>query len=278
MPTSWKSMSVANLRDIARSYKNLHSLGNISKQPKAILTETLSKVMEWKKEKLYTKKEHGGKEVATYFGYEGEIHNTRDKKPQPKKAEQPKQKKEDDAKKKSVEKAISQAKSASEDAKAIAPPKMKDDNDTLEKLHNKYLKLWKEPYTKKIAKELEEVQDKANKLIRPILKKELEKGFFTSEVGRIDFAPFKYTYHDGEVMTAMDFKPSVRVGILAGRADAYSYLYKALTTKYRWRFFGNVAGIRNIEMLKEFFPDLLKNSVINKGKLQNIKTENNEFV
>ena len=143
MPTSWKSMSVANLRDIARSYKNLHSLGNISKQPKATLIETLSKVMEWKAEKLYTKKEHGGKEVATYQAYEGEIHNTHAKKPQPKKAEQPQPKKaekdhnammEKDAKKKSVKKAISQAKSASKDAKAIAPPSQKGvEKMTLEK-------------------------------------------------------------------------------------------------------------------------------------------------
>ncbi len=126
MPTSWKTMSVANLRDIARSYKNLHSLGNISKQTKATLTETLSKVMEWKNYKLYTKKEHGGKEVATYADYDGDIVNTHDKKPQPKKAEKDANAMmEKDAKKKSVKKAISQAKSASKDAKAIAPPSQK---------------------------------------------------------------------------------------------------------------------------------------------------------
>ena len=126
MPTSWKSMSVANLRDIARSYKNLHSLGNISKQTKATLTETLSKVMEWKEEKLYTKKEHGGKQVATYESHDGEIHNTHDKKPQPKKAEKSSMF-DKDAKKKSIKKAISQAKSAGDDAKAIAPPKMEEE-------------------------------------------------------------------------------------------------------------------------------------------------------
>jgi len=130
-------MSVANLRDIARSYKNLHSLGNISKQTKATLTETLSKVMEWKEEELYTKKEHGGTKVATYAKYDGEIHDTHDKKSQPKKAEdkkeaQPKKAEKSsmfdkDAKKKSVKKAISQAKSAGDDAKAIAPPKMEEE-------------------------------------------------------------------------------------------------------------------------------------------------------
>jgi hypothetical protein len=126
MPTSWKEMSVANLRDIARSYRNLHSLGNISKQTKATLIETLSKVMEWKAEQLYTKKEHGGTKVATYAKYEGDIVNTHDKKPQPKKAEKADMLFENDAKKKSVKKAISQAKSASEDAKKIAPPSQKE--------------------------------------------------------------------------------------------------------------------------------------------------------
>ena len=70
MPTSWSSMNVSNLRDIASEYKHLHSLGNISKQKKSVLVETLSKVMEWKKEKLYTKKQHGGEEVITYFPYD----------------------------------------------------------------------------------------------------------------------------------------------------------------------------------------------------------------
>ena len=135
MPTSWKSMSVANLRDIARSYKNLHSLGNISKQPKAILTETLSKVMEWKKEKLYTKKEHGGTKVATYAKYEGDIVNTHDKAvaPAPKKAVAPAppatapKKAEDKSYKKSVvAKKVIQARGANADAKAIAPPTTKN--------------------------------------------------------------------------------------------------------------------------------------------------------
>ena len=151
MPTSWKEMSVANLRDIARSYKNLHSLGNISKQPKATLIETLSKVMEWNDGDIYTKKEHGGKFVGAYDEDDKQVGLTNLKRPQPenkkkeaqpkkaeqpkqkkaeqpqpKKAEQPKQKKEDDAKKKSVKKAISQAKSASKDAKKIAPPSQRE--------------------------------------------------------------------------------------------------------------------------------------------------------
>jgi len=63
-------MNVSNLRDIASEYKHLHSLGNISKQKKSVLIETLSKVMEWKKQSLYTKKQHGGKEVATYHQYD----------------------------------------------------------------------------------------------------------------------------------------------------------------------------------------------------------------
>jgi hypothetical protein len=63
-------MNVSNLRDIASQYKHLHSLGNISKQKKSVLIETLSRVMEWKKEKLYTKKQHGGEEVITYFPYD----------------------------------------------------------------------------------------------------------------------------------------------------------------------------------------------------------------
>ena len=70
MPTSWSSMNVSNLRDIASEYKHLHSLGNISKQKKSVLIETLSKVMEWKKQSLYTKKQHGGKEVITYHQYD----------------------------------------------------------------------------------------------------------------------------------------------------------------------------------------------------------------
>jgi hypothetical protein len=143
MPTSWKEMSVANLRDIARSYKNLHSLGNISKQTKATLIETLSKVMEWNDGDIYTKKEHGGKFVGAYDEDDKQVGLTNLKRPQPenkkkeaqpkkaeqpkqKKAEQPKQKKEDDAKKKSVKKAISQAKSASKDAKKIAPPSQRE--------------------------------------------------------------------------------------------------------------------------------------------------------
>ena len=135
MPTSWNDMSVANLRDIARSYRNLHSLGNISKQTKATLIETLSKVMEWNDGDIYTKKEHGGKFVGAYDEDDKQVGLTNLKRPQPenkKKEAQPKKAEKDDnammekdAKKKSVKKAISQAKSASEDAKAIAPPSQK---------------------------------------------------------------------------------------------------------------------------------------------------------
>ena len=125
MPTSWESMSVANLRAVAKQYKSLHNLGNISKQPKTTLVETLKKVMEWKSEKLYTKKEHGGKLIDTYSK------PAEKKKEEPKKAKvpapppQPPKKADDKSYKKSVvAKKVVQARGASADAKAIAPPKM----------------------------------------------------------------------------------------------------------------------------------------------------------
>ena len=155
MPTSWESMSVANLRAVAKQYKSLHNLGNISKQPKTTLVETLKKVMEWKSEKLYTKKEHGGKMIDTYSKpaekkkeepkkasakpaekkkeepKKASAKPAEKKKEEPKKAKvpapppQPPKKADDKSYKKSVvAKKVVQARGASADAKAIAPPKM----------------------------------------------------------------------------------------------------------------------------------------------------------
>ena len=140
MPTSWESMSVANLRAVAKQYKSLHNLGNISKQPKTTLVETLKKVMEWKSEKLYTKKEHGGKLIDTYSKpaekkkeepKKASAKPAEKKKEEPKKAKvpapppQPPKKADDKSYKKSVvAKKVVQARGASADAKAIAPPKM----------------------------------------------------------------------------------------------------------------------------------------------------------
>ena len=60
----WEKLSVKILRDIASKYKALHSLGNISKQKKSVLLETLKKVMEFRGNTLFTKAEHGNKRVA----------------------------------------------------------------------------------------------------------------------------------------------------------------------------------------------------------------------
>ena len=59
----WNELNVKMLREIAKSYKSLHTLGNISKQKKAVLLETLKGVMEWRNDTLYTKAEHGNKKV-----------------------------------------------------------------------------------------------------------------------------------------------------------------------------------------------------------------------
>jgi len=61
----WDKLSVKLLRDIATKYKALHSLGNISKQKKSVLLETLKKVMEFRGNVLFTKAEHGNKKVAS---------------------------------------------------------------------------------------------------------------------------------------------------------------------------------------------------------------------
>ena len=60
----WKDLSVKVLRQVASKYKSLHSLGNVSKQPKSVLIETLKNVMEWRGMKLFTKAEHGNKMVV----------------------------------------------------------------------------------------------------------------------------------------------------------------------------------------------------------------------
>ena len=60
----WEKLSVKILRDIASKYKALHSLGNISKQTKSVLLETLKKVMEFRGNTLFTKAEHGNKKVV----------------------------------------------------------------------------------------------------------------------------------------------------------------------------------------------------------------------
>jgi outer membrane biosynthesis protein TonB len=60
----WEKLSVKLLREIASKYKELHSLGNISKQKKSVLLETLKKVMEFRGNVLFTKAEHGNKKVA----------------------------------------------------------------------------------------------------------------------------------------------------------------------------------------------------------------------
>jgi hypothetical protein len=59
----WNDLKVKDLRAIASKYKALHSLGNVSKQPKSVLVETLKKVMEWRGMNLFTKAEHGNKKV-----------------------------------------------------------------------------------------------------------------------------------------------------------------------------------------------------------------------
>jgi hypothetical protein len=61
----WNQIPVKLLREIASKYKALHSLGNISKQKKSVLLETLKKVMEFRGNVLFTKAEHGNKRVAS---------------------------------------------------------------------------------------------------------------------------------------------------------------------------------------------------------------------
>lgn len=81
----WEKLSVKILRGIASKYKTLHSLGNISKQSKSVLLETLKKVMEFKGNTLFTKAEHGNKRVLE-IAEEDTDDETEAKKEEPKKA------------------------------------------------------------------------------------------------------------------------------------------------------------------------------------------------
>lgn len=82
----WEKLSVKILRGIASKYKTLHSLGNISKQSKSVLLETLKKVMEFRGNTLFTKAEHGNKKVLEIAEADTDDEEAEAKKEEPKKA------------------------------------------------------------------------------------------------------------------------------------------------------------------------------------------------
>jgi hypothetical protein len=149
----------------------------------------------------------------------------------------------------------------------------KKETELIGKLHDEYLRLNKMPYSKKVGDASQEVQEMANKLIRPILKKQLEVGFFPTEkdkkYGEMKFNVASYVdrYRGGKVKKIFEFFLDGKkideddIGshkIHSEWYDPYRALYYALEKYYRYRFFGNVAGMRNFEEFMKFTPKPIK--------------------
>jgi hypothetical protein len=142
-------------------------------------------------------------------------------------------------------------------------PKAEGEKEAKE-LHDKYLSLHRAKYTTKVGKELEIVEGKINKITQPMLKKELEKNYFTGEDGkkiRFKLIPARLGYYnthlfftdeDGKVIDKL-----TKNGKENGMTDPYTELLTAIKGRFKYRLFNRTAGLRNEEDLRSLLPNLL---------------------
>lgn len=134
---------------------------------------------------------------------------------------------------------------------AFAEKYGKNEKDTLDDLHKKYLSLHREKFTNKVRKELEKVTEKINILVRPILKKELNDGYFSDEKGgEILFGldnrnKMVFTNTDNTVIDKLtDYGRD-------SSATPVKQLLNAIMSSYKYRLFSGTAGLRNVEDLQQ---------------------------
>ena len=116
---------------------------------------------------------------------------------------------------------------------------------------------------------MNKIDNELQRLVKPILKKELESGYFTQGEYRYDAYAVQrkiaFTYvtkpnrfgddqylvfkdaSTGEVLESLSYKQNI---------NPYEVLYEALGTRFYYRLGWNVAGIRSPEELMEFVPNL----------------------
>ena len=155
----------------------------------------------------------------------------------------------------------------------VLKPQSKEEK-LIGQLHDEYLRLNKVPkYTNKVRKAIQDVEGMANELIRPILKKQLEQGFFPTEWGfkygemKFKVASFADRYRGGKEKKVFEFfldgkklDEEEDIGIQRKSSewyDPYVALYEALSRYYRYRVFSGVAGMRNVEEFKKWVPNLI---------------------
>ena len=147
----------------------------------------------------------------------------------------------------------------------------------LKTLHDEYLSLHKKKYTNTIQKKLTKVENEFVPLVKPILKKELENGYFIQgnyrdsegkmEDKKIFFNLVTERQFIGS-MTYLQFKDEngkvieslTKNGRTNSNTDPYTELRKALLERYKWRLFGNIAGTRDDDDFREFVGDLFPGS------------------
>lgn len=146
-----------------------------------------------------------------------------------------------------------------------------DRDSRIRKLRREFSYLNDEKYTNKVRLAMNKIDNELQRLVKPILKKELESGYFTQGEYRYDayavqrkiaftyvtkpgmFAPEQYlVFRD----ISLPSKPVVQEISYKQYINPYKVLYEALGTRFYYRLGWNVAGIRSPEELMEFVPNL----------------------
>ena len=146
-----------------------------------------------------------------------------------------------------------------------------DRDSRIRKLRREFSYLNDEKYTNKVRLRMQQIDDELEPLVKPILKKELESGYFTQGEYRYDayavqrkiaftyvtkpgmFAPEQYlVFRD----ISLPSQPVVQEISYKQYINPYKVLYEALGTRFYYRLGWNVAGIRSPEELMEFVPNL----------------------
>ncbi len=161
-------------------------------------------------------------------------------------------------------------------AEKLRRKKLIEDHDRdrkIRKLRREWSYLNSEKFTKKVRLAMQKIDDEVALLVRPILKKELESGYFTQGEYRYDAwavqrtisftyvtKPNMFGFSDDQYLVFRDISqpgdPVVESLSYKQNINPYRVLYEALGTRFYYRLGWSVAGIRSPEQLMEFFPNL----------------------
>ena len=146
-----------------------------------------------------------------------------------------------------------------------------DRDSKIRKLRREWSSLNSQKYTNKVRLSMQKIDDEVERLVKPILKKELESGYFTQGEYRYDAYAVQrkiaFTYVTKPSMFGPDqylvfrdisqpSQPVVQEISYKQYINPYKVLYEALGTRFYYRLGWNVAGIRSPEQLMEFVPNL----------------------